>query len=525
MRVRRSVIRAAAALLIAPPVGTIASGFGAPAPLAIAVAATSAVLGVLWARRGSPTTLVMSRAGFAGWVLLAALALAQDVRVSWFMADGSRLTNSAILNPFVIVHQCLSGYTEAARRALEGRENIYDDARNDAADGGLSFLVRRDGVTELYDQKRLQALLAGGEIPRVEIVHLDEFEYPPPFLLLPHALGALVGHDYFRIRSIWFGIQVLLLWFAFLISVRSADADVSTRAWAWLPAIWLAPPTLVGLQYGNFQTGVVSISVIAMAAFASRRTVAGATLLGFATLSKVFPGVLGAALIARQRWRAAGLTAIAALAIGLIALSVFGRKPFDDFFFYQLPAIASGSAFSFNNRPEWIPTNYGVYAAVAKLRLLGVPGMSQSTGYAVASAYGVLLLVFIVLLMGRAKGDQAKAIDSPIVWLTLLNLAAMRSPYVGDGYAQVGTLWLLALVVSQGRRSRMQLLAFSTGFVLLAVTFEGFAPAHPPAWMTTFSLVTQLGLIAVNLVMLLREVRGAPRPTPGYSAAAPHVVT
>ena len=44
-----------------------------------------------------------------------------------------------------------------------------------------------------------------------------------------------------------------------------------------------------------------------------------------------------------------------------LTLVVFGRKPFDDFLIYQLPAIANGSAFSFNNRPEWIPTNYGVY--------------------------------------------------------------------------------------------------------------------------------------------------------------------
>jgi hypothetical protein len=84
----------------------------------------------------------MSRAGFAGWLLLAALALAQDGRVSWFMADGARLTNSAIPNPFIIVHQCLSGYTEAVRRALEGRENIYDEANSKMPDGSPRFVVR-----------------------------------------------------------------------------------------------------------------------------------------------------------------------------------------------------------------------------------------------------------------------------------------------------------------------------------------------------------------------------------------------
>jgi hypothetical protein len=51
----------------------------------------------------------MSKARFAGWLLLAKLALAQDGRVSSFMADGARPMNSAVPNPFIIVHQCWSG--------------------------------------------------------------------------------------------------------------------------------------------------------------------------------------------------------------------------------------------------------------------------------------------------------------------------------------------------------------------------------------------------------------------------------
>ena len=265
------------------PATAAASGLGAPPPLALAVAVAVGGLGIRWAGRAAKTTLEMSRAGFAGWLLLAALALAQDGRVSWF-----------------IVHQCLSGYTEAVRRALEGRENIYDEANNKMPDGGPRYIVRRDGATESYNESRLKALFAGGQIPRVEVVHVDEYEYPPPFLLLPYTVGAPVGQDYFRIRPLWFGLQAFLLWVAFLISVRSASPEASTRAFAWLPAVWFMPPTLVGLQYGNFQTGAITLSVIAMAALASRRNVAGATLLGFATLGKVFPGVLVVAPLARR---------------------------------------------------------------------------------------------------------------------------------------------------------------------------------------------------------------------------------
>lgn len=513
MRVQSRLIRAVAASLIAPPAAAAASGLGAPPPLALAAAVAVGGLGLRWAKRAPKTTLEMSRAGFAGWLLLAALALVQDGRVSWFMADGTRLTNSAVPNPFIIVHQCLSGYTEAVRRALEGRENIYDDVNSKMPDGSPRFVVRRDGVTESFDQSRLEALFAGGQIPHVEVVHVDEYEYPPPFLLLPYTVGAPLGHDYFRIRPVWFGLQAFLLWAAFLISVRSAGPEASTRAFAWLPAVWLAPPTLVGLQYGNFQTGVIALSVIAMAALASRRDVAGGALLGFAALGKVFPGVLVVALIARRRWRAVLLTVLATVTLTALTLVVFGRKPFDDFLIYQLPAIANGTAFGFNNRPEWIPTNYGVYGLVAKLRLLGVAGMTQATGNVVASAYGILLLVLVVVLLARAPENSDESIlDSPLVWLALLNLAAVRSPYVGDGYGQVGTLWLLVLTASQQRRTRAQLWVLSLALVLWAVTLEGFAPAQPPAWMIVFSIVTQLGLIAFNVAALQRTAGLALKP-------------
>ena len=150
---------------------------------------------------------------------------------------------------------------------------------------------------------------------------------------------------------------------------------------------------------------------------------------------------------------------------------------------------------------------------VAKLRLLGVAGMTQATGNVVASVYGILLLVLVVVLLVRAPENSGESIvDSPLVWLALLNLAAVRSPYVGDGYGQVGTLWLLVLTASQQRRTRAQLWVLSLALVLWGVTLEGFAPARPPAWMLVFSIATQLGLIAFNVAALQRTAGRALKP-------------
>jgi hypothetical protein len=496
---------------MAPPAAAAVSGAGAPAPVAVAVAVALLAVGVWWARRSGTAGLRLSRLGVAAWCLLAALAVVQDVRVSWYMADGTRLLASALPNGFVTVHECLSGYTEATRLALEGRDNIYDDRHYTMPDGGPRYMVRRDGTTQIYDDARLRALFAGGQIPRVAIVHVDEYEYPPPFLLLPYAMGAPVGRDLFRIRPVWFGLQAALLWTAFLVSVGWPAIDPASRPLAWLPALWLAPPTLVGLQYGNAQTTVMAISVLALAAIARRRDSAGGALLGFAATAKVFPGVLLLVLAASRRWRAIALTSAWAGALIALALLVFGRRPFDDFMSYQIPAIASGAAFAFNDKPEWIPTNYGAYALVAKLRLLGVPGMTHQTGIAAASVYGLVVLGCAVLVVARAwrrGSEMAGALDSPVLWLALLNLAALRSPYVGDGYAQVGTLWLLALVASRRDWSRGQWGVIALLFVAWATTLEGFLSAHPPAWITILAVATQVSLIGFNLWVLVPVISG-----------------
>ena len=513
MIVRGSIVRGvASALLVPPPVAAVA---GAGAPLPAVIVAAAAVLGIAtwWARRPSVTNLELSKAGLAGWSLLAVLAITQNVRVSWYMADGTRLLASAIPNSFVIVHECLSGYTEATRLALRGGENIYDDRHYKMPDGGPRFLVRRDDVTATYDAVQLRQLFAGAQIPRVAVVHVDEYEYPPPFLLLPYAVSAPLQHDVFRVRAVWFGLQACVLWLAFLASLGWPTCEPHARGLAWLPALWLAPPTLVGLQYGNVQTGVVAASMIAMTAIARRLDVVGAPLLAFAVLGKLFPAVLLAVVAAGRQWRALALTGVSALALVLLTLSVFGGKPFDDFIRFQLPAIANGSAFAFNDRPEWIPTNYGVYALVAKMRLLGIGGMTHDAGIVLATLYGIALAGLVAVLLVRfvRHGDSAgSALSSPLLWLALLNLAALRSPYVGDGYAQVGTLWLTALVATQRRWNRLQQWALGLGFAAWAVTLEGFAPAQPRAAMIAFSILTQVALVAFNASVLVR-VLGAGR--------------
>ena len=109
---------------------------------------------------------------------------------------------------------------------------------------------------------------------------------------------------------------------------------------AW-PMLLVAPTTLSTLQIGNAHFFIVCSSILAMVCFETRRVKLGGVLLGFAVLSKVFPGLLLVYLMARRRWSNVGWTIAAMFAMCVATLATFGAQPYSAFVSYQLPRIAS----------------------------------------------------------------------------------------------------------------------------------------------------------------------------------------
>ena len=108
---------------------------------------------------------------------------------------------------------------------------------------------------------------------------------------------------------------------------------------------------------------IIMIVVAALPAFETRRNALGGALLGFAIVSKIFPGLLLAFLVLQRKWRAASWTVGWTLVYCVIAFAVVGPKPFTAFIEYQMPRLASGEAF-------WFATEYidfGFAAAMARL--------------------------------------------------------------------------------------------------------------------------------------------------------------
>jgi hypothetical protein len=205
---------------------------------------------------------------------------------------------------------------------------------------------------------------------------------------------------------------------------------------------------------------------------------------------KLFPGLLLLYLALRRRWREVGWTLAACGGLTLLAFAVFGATPFTAFFEYQLPRLSSGEAFSFFHQ-RWftVSRNLSVSGIVFKLGLLGVPGMSGSLANAVGWLY---TLVLVVLIARAARQPDRSPLDEALLWMSLLCLGSLRSPFAAGIYAGFGALWLLTLLAARVERPRDVALVV-LGFVLI----PGGPPLPSRAADVAVALIGQILMIAI----------------------------
>ena len=420
-------------------------------------------------------------------VVLFTLALALVGRLTIFMVDVNRMELTVVDRPFFRAHSCLTSYTEAARLTDSG-VNVFEVAQY--AGPAPDYAPRFIGPLEV-----------------------DLYQYPPPFLLMPHvALAA--GLDFFTIRTVWFVVQVLVLLGTMILLGRWIGGTYGALVLLLIPAIWLAPPTRLGLQIGNFQSTAFPLAVVGMIAFHRRRDALGGAALGMVTASKIFPGILGILLLVQRRWSAVAWTVAGAAVLAVGALLTAGRQPFVDFIQYQLPRIESGEAFFWIEGPAAAPVNYSIYGLVTKLRLLGVPWTDKAAAQFISSAYAIAVLVVAFIGARRLQtfsdvtGDNAIGrLRSAQVWLGLLSLASFRSPFVPDAYALVGTVWLLTLMAAERQRPRDWAALALVGAAFSVVLDGGGFPIPVPTWVAAGTLIVQLAAYAVNLYVVLAPGR------------------
>ena len=328
---------------------------------------------------------------------------------------------------------------------------------------------------------------------RIGPLIVDQFEYPPPFLVLPRLMAAVTG-DFWGFRRLWFALNLAVVVAGLIIVAMRFDRELATCS-GWLTPFALLPPAMVvTLIMGNVQLAIIAASMIAMVLFERGRYAAGGGLLAYAIVSKLYPGLLILYLLLRRDWRPVVWTAFFAIAIVGIATADFGLSPYVAFV-RHMPKLLSGEAFPAFRNPAAIAINESIPGLVFKLQLFGVPQM----GFAASKAVGWIYTILAVTLVARLALRPVAPGREPLAWLAVLIVATMRSPFLPT-YAPFPSLWLATLLaaLTWGRSAVFTTTVVTWG--VLAFTFgTGAAPPAVNAIWTFAHTIAAFVLVAIVL--------------------------
>jgi hypothetical protein len=473
----------ASSLGLAVGLFTFALGVGVTgswvAAAAIGLASAGAVGWLSWKRpvvELHPTACPRSLAIVAA--IATVLAFAQLTRLTVFIVAPSRADFAQFpSSKFEVRHSCVSAYYVAAQAASVA-PNVYDTSLYNAPD---------DDPARMRKPKTLGPF------------NVDVYEYPPPFLAVPRGLQ-LVAPEFLRFRTLWFGLNGLALLAACVLVARSLGPAAGTRALLLSPLVMAAIPTVSFLEKGNVQGAMIAMAMIAMVAFERRRWALGGALLAYATVSKLFPGMLILYLLAQRRWRAVAWTAAFGAALTLLALMIVGTRGYAAFL-EHLPGLVGGEAFPAFRNPASMAVNYSIPGLVFKLKLFGVPGMGFGASKVVGWLFTIVVVAVTFLLGKRSVADQ----DKPLVWLAVLTLATLRSPFLPHAYAGFPPLWLATLLAARAQPSTRTLALVVGAFSVLNVYWPIDWPMDPRL-LATITLLPQAATIAITFWVASRVI-------------------
>ena len=459
---------------------TASAGVHDDMPIASVVAVLAAALAAWLLARRPGFAVAVARPPALARRLFVIGALAVGVQLAWltpFIIDPNRTAwVPSPLRPMPPTHSCGSAYWVAGC-AVKSTPDVYDDA--------LYNLPQAD-PTAMRNPRKLGRL------------NMDNFEYPPTFLIVPRLLG-LVTSDFWGFRRLWFALNLGFVVVVAVLVARRLDDRLGTHA-VWLTPFVIAGPAIIAtFQVGNVQMAMIALAALAMYCIDRRAYAVGGALLAFAILGKLYPGVFVLYLLLRREWRAVAWTAVAGVVLVAISLADVGWEPYRAFL-REMPGLMSGQAFSAFRNPGAIGNNGSVPGLIFKLKMWGVPHMGFEAMRIVGWLYSIVVVAGTVWLARRVRPDGRE----PVIWLAILVLATMRSPFMAT-YAFFPVMWLVVLVAPVGQRVPRAL--WPIGFCWCALAL-GFGPGSlPPQWNAIWTTV-QTVLTFVLLASVLRQLRG-----------------
>jgi hypothetical protein len=480
----------AAAAACAAVVGfTLSAGIRDDMALAtvVSLVAAAGTIAMLVRRPGFPVVVTTPPAIARALFVLGCLAV--GVQLAWlvpFIIDPTRTTwTPSPLAPMPPSHSCVSSYWIACSKVTEV-PNVYDER--------LYSLPQADPAA-IRTARRLGPLA------------VDNYEYPPTFLLLPRLLGFLTA-DFWSFRRLWFALNFGFVVAVTLVIARRLDGRLGTSA-VWLTPYVVAGPAIIAtFQAGNVQMATIALALLAMACIDRRQHALGGALLAIGIAGKLYPAVFVLYLLLRRDWRPVVWTAGFGAALLLVSLADIGWTPYRAFL-HEMPGLMSGEAFSAFRNPGAIGNNGSVPGLVFKLRMWGVPGMGFEAMRIAGWIYTLVVITGTAWMAWRLPRDARE----PVIWLAVLVLATMRSPFMAT-YAAFPSLWLATLAVPIAWVERRPSLPIALCWYALALNFgpAGIPPHWNAVWTTFQTALTFVLLVAV--VSRLREPARASERSP-----------
>jgi hypothetical protein len=203
-------------------------------------------------------------------------------------------------------------------------------------------------------------------------------------------------------------------------------------------------------------------------------------------------------LAVRREWRAvAWTTAFCAVLVGISLLDT-GRVPYVAFLDH-LPRLLSGESFAAFRNPGAIAKNLSVPGFLFKLKLFGLPTGSFALMKIVGTIYTAIVLAATAVIGMRRPTRN----EQPLIWLAVLILASLRSPFLPQ-YELFAVIWLLTLLVAPVMPSVRTLYLVLVAWAVLNIAMPVNGPA--PRLNAAMVLVSQ-AIIVVLLALALRRHR------------------
>jgi Glycosyltransferase family 87 len=421
---------------------------------------------------------------------LGAVCLIQTGRLAAFMVHPARYSDSIRpVSIFFLRHSCLTSHFQAARLQRAGVSNLYDTSHYLGPDGDPAV---------------------------VEGFSCDLYLYPPTALLLPRVALAM-SSDFLAWRTTWFFLEATFLLLALALLARWVVGAERITSLIVCLIVFAAPTTMLALQIGNLHLAVFAASIVAMIAFERNAYALGGAMLAWAVVSKLFPGILVLVLLMQRRWGAAAWTAAWTLFFVIASIIAIGPAPFTAFIRYQLPRLASGDAWAqVFAYPQTSLINDGVIGLAHKLELMAVTDVSHLL-QGVLPPVSLAVLLAAVFVGSRVNADKRSI---ALVWLALLQLASLQSPFVPDVYAHFGWTCMLALMlVTQTSWS------WRVAVLLILLASASYQDAYffvtSETWRTMLATLHQMGMLALTLYPIVHSHRSKRRTLKATIAIPP----